>query len=338
MTMSGQRLRWMDFIRGICILLVIFVHASSVLADNGVTYPRAFNIFNEFLDPFRMPLLMFLSGMLLPRSLAKSERDYLWGKFCLIFWPFLLWSMATYAADNRLTWEYVLKTPISAPSVMWYLWFLFAYYVIVLFLVRLSIPITPIIILSLIASEFLPPFVRMDRFAALFVFFLLGYCVAQWKFSMKGRAAIAFFGLFAAVSGGIFSVAFGKIKYDPLFVWVPLGLILFVLWSTSFYTTSKFSAAIEWIGRNSIVFYAVHFPALLISARLMVNTTILEGGSFYIILFLWVVAVGAFMQILRRRSSIITALFDFRKILKSFNVGYMGSARKESAAVSRFER
>lgn len=327
MTMKNQRLQWMDLIRGICILLVIFVHTSSAVTENSLSYPQIFNIFNEFFDPFRMPLLMFLSGMLLPFSLAKSDSEYLWGKFCLIFWPFLLWSMAVYAADNRLTWEYILKTPISAPSVLWYLWFLCAYYVLALFITRLSIPVLPVLFTSLLASEFLPSFVRLDRFAALFVFFLLGYYISKQKISMMGRVPLALLFLAAAIIGGLISVFLGKIKYDPFFVWAPLSLIFFVLWATSFYKASRLSGSIEWIGRNSIVFYAIHFPVLLVSARIMSRATPLDGGVLYISLFFWVILVGAVLQVLRQRLAIVVALFDFRQILKWLNIGYDGSVR-----------
>ena len=311
----------MDFVRGICILLVIFVHATVATSDwgkltvlNGITY------FNEFLDPFRMPLLMFLSGMLLHKSLGKSTSNYIWGKFHLVFWPFLIWSMVIYAAEGRLTLEFILKTPISAPSVLWYLWFLCAYYIVALVLTRYSVPLLPVIIICVIGSAFLPSLLRIDRFVALFAFFLLGHYVTKYDLASWISAPIGVLGLVATVIGGVISATGEHIKYDPMFVWVPLGLIVFVLWGATFYKTIRISKPFEWIGRNSIVFYVSHFPALVIASRLISPVVEWNGSIFYVLLILWAVAVGTVLQLVRARFSIFAALFDFRQVLKILNI------------------
>lgn len=315
--MVNQRMQWMDFVRGICILLVIFLHASGVTQDVGLSFSPAFVTFNMFMDPFRIPLLMFLSGMLLHKSLSKATGDYIRGKLHLIFWPFLLWSMLTYAAENRLTLEYILKTPISAPSVLWYLWFLCAFYILSLFLVRARVPLIPVIVVCILASGVLPSVLRIDRFSALFAFFLLGHVVTSRSLSSKVPTLMALAGLVAAVTGGIISVTMGSIKYDPVFVWVPLGLIALILWGSAFYKSVSLTVPFEWIGRNSIVFYAIHFPALVVSARLASRSeTVSNGNIFYVLLFAWVVALGIVVQMLRSRYTIVAGLFDFRQILK----------------------
>lgn len=319
--MAAPRLQWMDFVRGICILLVVFVHASGVVRDvAGLSFSPAFTAFNEFMDPFRIPLLMFLSGMLLHKSLSKPTAEYIWGKFHLIFWPFLIWSMATYAAEQRLTLEYILKTPISAPSVLWYLWFLCAFYLIALGLVRYAVPLVPVMVLCVIGSEVLPSLLRMDRFAALLAFFLLGHYVVQKSLTARVGMPLALAGALAAAAGGVLSMVGDQIKYDPLFVWVPLGLIVFILWASAYFKPTALTAPIEWIGRNSIVFYAVHFPLLVVTARMIAPAQGWNGNLFYILLFLWAVAVGTVVQLLRSRFAPVAGLFDFRQVLKLLNI------------------
>ena len=319
--MAKSRQQWMDFVRGICILLVIFVHAMVVTSDwAGLTFFNGITIFNEFLDPFRMPLLMFLSGMLLHKSLGKSTRNYVWGKFYLIFMPFLIWSIVIYAAEGRLTLEFILKTPISAPSVLWYLWFLCAYYLVALVLIRYSVPLLPVIIICAIGAAFLPSLLRMDRFAALFSFFLLGHYVTKFDLASRISAPMAFLGLTAAIIGGAISATGEHIKYDPLFIWVPLGLISFVLWGATRYKTVTISKPFEWVGRNSIVFYVSHFPALVIASRLISPVAEWNGSIFYILLILWAVTVGYLLQVLRAHFSVFAALFDFRQALKIMHI------------------
>ncbi|WP_353217658.1 acyltransferase [Sandarakinorhabdus sp.] len=315
--MASRRLQWMDFIRGICVLLVIFGHAAYVTGDVAShTFFEGFAIFNLFMDPFRIPLLMFLSGMLLHKSLGKPTPDYLSGKFYLIFWPFLVWSIAIYAAENRLTLENILKTPISAPSVLWYLWFLCAFYMIALVLIRKSVPLIPVVLVCVVLSGVLPGVLRIDRFASLFAFFLGGHIVLSRNLVGRVTAPIAIVGLCAAILGGMISVFGHPIKYDPLYIWVPAGLIAFVLWASMFFKTTAASAPFEWVGRNSIVFYAAHFPALVISARWIPWNPEWSGTLFYILLFLWVLALGTALQLLRERFPAVEALFDFRPILR----------------------
>lgn len=319
--MVNPRQQWMDFVRGICILLVILVHATVATHDwAGLSFFSGFTVFNEFMDPFRMTLLMFLSGMLLYKSLGKSTGDYIWGKFYLIFWPFLIWSMVTYAAESRLTLEFILKTPISAPSVLWYLWFLCAYYLLALLLIRFSVPLLPVIVVCVIGAAFLPSLLRMDRFAALFAFFLLGHYVTKQALAARISAPIAILGLAAAIIGGVISAMGEHIKYDPLFIWAPLGLITFILWGATFYKTSAITKPFEWVGRNSIVFYVTHFPTLVVGARLFSPHAEWNGSIFYILLILWAIAVGTVMQLLRGRFAIFAALFDFRQILRLLNI------------------
>ena len=69
--MDSTRLGWMDFARGLCILLVILMHATGTVEAAGLEPPAGLTLFNQALEPFRMPLLMFLSGMLLSKSLDK---------------------------------------------------------------------------------------------------------------------------------------------------------------------------------------------------------------------------------------------------------------------------
>ena len=217
-----------------------------------------------------------------------------------------------------------LKTPISAPSVLWYLWFLSAFYIIALVLLRLSVPLLPVIVLCVIASGFLPSVLRIDRFAALLAFFLAGHLVVTHRLTerLTGRigAPLALLGLAAALVGGTISALGTPIKYDPLFIWVPFGLIVFVLWGSAYFTPTAVSAPLEWIGRNSIVFYASHFGVLVATAHLIDPDPRWNGSLFYGLLFAWALAVGAGLQAFRERVPIGAALFDFRPILMLLNV------------------
>ncbi|MBE9640462.1 acyltransferase family protein [Salipiger pacificus] len=276
-----------------------------------------------------MPLLMFLSGMLLHRGLAKSNKAFLLGKFAKIFWPFLLWSVIIYAAEGRMTLEFILKTPISAPSLLWYLWFLSAYYVMSLALDRWSIPILPVIVVAIAASSVLPDLLRMSRFAYLLSFFLLGHLVATRNLSMEGRVLFGLAGLTCALTGAIISILQGNVLYDPRFVWVPLGMIAFVLWAAPRCNGGALWRSIEWVGRNSIVFYVSHFPIQLLVARHAQDLGIANVNSVLAAVLLVSLCGGALLQVVRTRYAIFAALFDLSKsrdILGALSKTHLGKS------------
>lgn len=309
-----QRNKWMDFTRGVCILLVLALHASAALSDNGLATPGLVRSFNLLFEPFRMPLLMFLSGMLLERSLLKPTKNYIGGKLAKIYWPFLLWSMIVLAAENRLTLEAILKTPISAPTLLWYLWFLCAYHLIALGMQRFSVPIVPVVALSLVGSELLPDVLRASRFAYLFAFFLLGHLAASSRLSMSGKGPLAIFGFILAVFGAVLSSRGWETRYNALYVWAPFGMILLLLWLSPFYLRTFLGDKLEWVGRNSIVFYVVHFPVQIMTARAIASKGELNSYVSYVIVLVSGLVLGAVLQIMRRRHSVVAGLFDFRQM------------------------
>lgn len=116
-----SRLEWMDTLRGLAIILVLMWHAPAIPALFGYEMPVWLAGLNNFFLPFRMPTLMFLSGLLLSHSMSKGWRVYYTGKFRSLVWPYILWAalhMVLYGRGLELT------NPRSWIATG-YLWFLF---------------------------------------------------------------------------------------------------------------------------------------------------------------------------------------------------------------------
>lgn len=90
---DSARAGWMDMLRGLAVILVALFHIQYPLAERVPQTPDALMRVGEAMQPFRMPLLFFLSGLLLPRSLAKPARAYALGKLRGLVWPFALWTV-----------------------------------------------------------------------------------------------------------------------------------------------------------------------------------------------------------------------------------------------------
>lgn len=312
---TAERMRWMDLVRGICIILVILVHSSAAIMEVGIELSGWIKQFNDFFWPYRMQTLMFLSGMLLSRSLDKPVDKYVWGKLALIFWPYVIWSLVILLAEGRFTLSNLAKIPIVSPTLLWYLWFIFAYYLMALVVHRLRMPLVPVILVALVASAFLPEIARLFRFSFLFAFFLMGHLAVSQNLAAKIPWPLALVGLVFAVAGGVASVMGHRINYDPVYAICPIGLLAFVLRASAYYQSSRGGAFIEWVGRNSIVFYVAHFPAQLVLAMIFAPLLPIPADVFYLFIVITSFAVVALLQLARARFTAAGVLFDLRLIM-----------------------
>src|SRR3546814_9082451 len=83
-----------------------------------------------------MPLLMFVSGFLLPAALRKSTETYLVRKFATLLYPYMLWTLIYGAIDpgKSLTSPYLW----IGGSYLWFIRFVLSYFMIALLKVRIQ--------------------------------------------------------------------------------------------------------------------------------------------------------------------------------------------------------
>ncbi|WP_107705918.1 acyltransferase family protein [Nocardioides allogilvus] len=128
------RLLWMDRLRGAAMIAVVVLHAElSVRAASGHDLPLVHAV-NGLLAPYRMPLLVALSGVLLTPALAKPWRSYLRGKVRALLWPYLVWvtldTAYVAARAGGLGWDYVAHLAYDPKTYLWFLAYLFVFYVV----------------------------------------------------------------------------------------------------------------------------------------------------------------------------------------------------------------
>ena len=92
--LSSSRLAWIDYARGICIILVCYRHCFDGLREShlDVAHYHLLEILNVCFYSFRMPLFFIISGLFVSRSLQKKRlADYIRSRFYVVFYPLLLW-------------------------------------------------------------------------------------------------------------------------------------------------------------------------------------------------------------------------------------------------------
>lgn len=92
-TLGDSRYAWIDYAKGICIILVTFRHVQEGLHPAGEEYLYpGLKFADVFFFSFRMPLFFIISGIFLGGALRKkSVNDYIAGRFKTLVWPLLLW-------------------------------------------------------------------------------------------------------------------------------------------------------------------------------------------------------------------------------------------------------
>lgn len=261
-----SRLAWMDVLRGTAVLLVLVFHSASLLRYADLPVPRSAELLDAAVAPFRIPLLVLLSGTLLPRSVAKGSRDYLVGKWRAIAWPYLLWT-AVYAVltwpggAGPLTWY--LPGLLRGGTYLWYLFFLLVFYVVALPLRR--VPRLPAALGLLLVSELLPDGTKyLERPCYLMALFLVGWWIADDPARLR------------AVLSSHRVLAVAAVLLVPAVLWAPDGgygprSIVATLAGACLAAAlaarcggAQLLRPLRFVGRNSVVFYVVHFPVIYV--------------------------------------------------------------------------
>jgi uncharacterized membrane protein YcfT len=309
--MVKQRIQWMDAARGLCILLVILMHATVL---PGARPPWLLSAFNQAFEPFRMPVLMFLSGFLLERSLAKPLKPYLVGKLNQIYWPCIFWTIVILSLTVEPTIWQLLEAVWKVPTYLWYLQFLFIFYIVALPISYFRIPVLFVIIISLILAPLVPGFLRLPRMCFLFAFFMLGHYVWTNRNVFIEQRIPTYVLLVSALlvtGGALLSASSYPVQYRTLFAWIPLAMLPLLLSYGPKLLSGAIAAPFAWVGRNGIVFYASH---VTIQILLLQTLPFTEFGVRFAVALGGALGVGVLLQIARSKVPVLGFPFDLSQL------------------------
>lgn len=292
-------------------LLVVLHNVGSTLDETGIGAAAAMTPIENFFAPFRMPLLMFLSGMLLSRSLKKPPRRYFEGKLASIGWPYLVWSIIFLTVSHQISFTSLIQILYNSPTYLWYLWFLLAYYIGLWVTIRCRIPMLAVLGLSIVFAFIMPDFMRAARFFYLLTFFVAGDIVSrnmELVVNLVSRIPVIVVALLTAGCTGALSVYGVEVRYEAVYI---IGVASAILILTIVLPKLKVTPRKQWlafIGKNSLIIYVTHRPVMWITVHLLYNLT-QKYELIYPIMFATAFGVGILLSVVAGKSRVLRAFF-----------------------------
>lgn len=258
--------------------LVVFEHAAVLIPGGG---PPVVVQFVMALAPFRMPALMFLSGMLLEKSLSKPAGRFVLGKVDRILWPYLVWSVVfvLVAIPGNPPPDLMRELFLDPTSPTWYLAYLFLFFIVTLLLppiartLLIPIALTGGLLVDLLTSDTAftteAPATHVQRLLFTFAMFLCGDLFARHgadilRVLRHRRVVVAvcviIAGLAAAASGLGISVQWRAGWVVPVIAGILAAIPL-----VGALSRTRIGRAFDALGRESIVYYLLHWPAQIIA-------------------------------------------------------------------------
>lgn len=296
---GSQRIAWVDYAKGICIFMVLMLHAAHeighVLGDRGWIATVV-----EYCRPFRMPDFFLISGLFLANVIDRPARLYYDRKFVhymyfYVLWAggyFLLFGIKTALDQNNGDWSSVppayLLTFIQPGGPLWFVHSLAIYFVIV----RLTRAIPWWLILG--ATAFLQTcnietgWQVIDEFCRRFVFFYSGYLFARHIFRISDWA-LTHRGLTLAYIA-VWAVANGYVVFSGWSTLPVVGLVLgyagagAIILAATLLSTIRWTDSLRYIGANSIVLYLADYLIQRVALKLGFASVPLDPGSLALLL------------------------------------------------------
>lgn len=135
--MEQKHYDWVDYAKGIGIILVVYGHVARGVFNAGmISDEKLFRLIDSVIYSFHMPLFFFLSGLFFVGSIAKrGEGGLIINKVDTIMYPYLVWSLIQGGIEYSLNGVTNFSTSIQdIYSLLWQphdqFWFLYALFLI----------------------------------------------------------------------------------------------------------------------------------------------------------------------------------------------------------------
>ena len=282
----GQRVDWVDYAKGFCIVFVVMMH-STLGVGNAMGQEGWLHTVVAFAKPFRMPDFFLISGLFLAQVIDRSWRTYLDRKVLHFVYFYLLWTAIQFAFKAPMfvhdhgvpatVWLYV-ESFWEPFGTLWFIYLLPIFFVVTKLARSYRVPVAAVWLAgaALEIAHIHTGMTVIDEFASRFVYFYTGYVLAPRIFAlaahMRERPETALAGLVVLgyVNGMLVFNGFAELPLISL----ALGLAgaAAVVTVSVLLSKSDLAAPLRYCGRNSIVIYLAFFLPMAASRAVLIKT------------------------------------------------------------------
>jgi uncharacterized membrane protein YcfT len=286
-TLRGKRVDWVDYAKGICIVMVVMMHSTLGL-EAAAGREGWLHTLVAFAKPFRMPDFFLISGLFLARVIDRDWRLYLDRKVQHFAYFYLLWMTIQFAFKApglaaqdgmaAVVWLYV-ESFIEPFGTLWFIYLLPIFFVVS----KLTRPVPPVMVWLVAAALEIAPIATgwtlIDEFAGRFVYFYTGYMLAPHifrlaKYAQKWPAqAIAALVLWALINGVLVFAGLADVPVLSL----ALGMLgaAAIVCMAALLAKGNVAASLHYCGGHSIIIYLAFFLPMAAARTVLLKSGII---------------------------------------------------------------
>jgi len=187
---DGLRVDWVDIAKGLCIILVVMLHAT-LGVEKAMGETSSLSAIIDWAKPFRMPDFFLISGLFLARRIDRPWRSYLDTKVMHFVYFYVLWvniqlglKAPHFIGELGLAGfiKLYLTSYIIPFSSLWFIYILAIYFVAAKLVAHIP---KSVVFLAAAAMHIAVPetgIFAVDQFSERFIFFYTGYAAAPYIF------------------------------------------------------------------------------------------------------------------------------------------------------------
>ncbi|MGE0238059.1 MAG: acyltransferase family protein [Parvibaculaceae bacterium] len=285
---KGERVDWVDYAKGICIILVVMMH-STLGVEKAAGELSWLNGFIEWARPFRMPDFFLISGLFLASRIDRPWRQYLDTKLVHFAYFYILWMTIQFGMKSTgLVAEEGVLAALKAYGLglvqpfgtLWFIYLLAIFFVTA----KLLRGVPPLLVFAVAAALQMTSihtgWLVIDEFANRFVYFFAGYWLAKHVFAYARE--VQSLNPLGIVGGLAIWAVINAILVDNGAAKLPgIGLVLGFIGAGAviamgvFLARFKFALPIRYCGENSIVIYLAFFMFMAATRTLLLKTGVI---------------------------------------------------------------
>ena len=293
--MDEGRVPWVDTAKGLCIVLVVMMHATLGVGE-AMGGEGFMHWIVAFARPFRMPDFFLVSGLFLSRVIDRDWKAYADRRVVHFLYFYLLWLVIQSAlkygqVSGGTPTGFVHHLALSLIEPFGTLWFV---YLLAVFSItaKLLRGVPPVVLLALAAALQIIPvhtaWTLIDEFCARFVYFLAGYFLAPAIFRLAeaavARPALSAAGLAVwALANGAFALSASPVEGYPTLASLPvvslaLGAIgaVAVVTIAALLTPTRLATPFRHCGRHSIAIYLAFFLPMAATRAVLLKSGVID--------------------------------------------------------------